>query len=531
MTKINKIVIVGGGSAGWMTAAMLIKNFPEKNIIVMESPNIPTVGVGESTYDGINYFLEYLEIDKKSFFALTDASIKLGLDFVDFYKKDSGSFLYPFGRACVDETLWGMQDWMIKKYVYPDIPITDFAESYFPVAHLINENTFYDNKDNRFPNYDPRIHTALHFDAIKFANWLKTQYCIPKGVQHIISEVLSVNVDENGISSLNLENNKKIEADLFIDCTGFKSLLLSKTMNEKFISYEDQLPNNRAWATQINYKEKYKELETTTRCTAIENGWVWNIPLWSRIGAGYVYSDKFTSKEDALEQFKKYLCSNKMKIPRTREEIEKLTFKDISMRVGIHERIWVKNVVAIGLSAGFIEPLESNGLFTVQEFLFKLVRALLREETTSWDIKIFNQSCRDLFQGFAEFIRLHYAMSIRDDTPYWVFNSERDYNFDNFVIKDIDSANTLNMYKLKTKEYTPNPNGGFPTGMACISTGMHFDILDKVQIRMGEINYNFKYKEKLNDYFDNLDKKKNKWLEIAKNSPSLTDYLKETYYS
>ena len=142
---------------------------------------------------------------------------------------------------------------------------------------------------------------------------------------------------------------------MYIDCTGFKSLLLDKTLKEPFESYADLLPNDSAWATKLNYKNKEKELVSYTNCTAIENGWVWNIPLWSRIGTGYVYSSKFVDDETALKQFKKHLNN---------EDIEA---HNIKMRVGIHNRLWVKNVVAIGLSAGFIEPLESNGLFTVHE--------------------------------------------------------------------------------------------------------------------------------------------------------------------
>ena len=530
--KVEKIVIVGGGSAGWMTAAILIKSFPEKNITLVESPNIPSIGVGESTYDGINYYLEYLEIDKDSFFSETDASIKLGIEFLDFYEKNSGPFLYPFGIPYVGETFWGMQDWMIKKSCYPETPNHEFAESYFPAAHMIKNNTFYENSDNVLPNFDPRIHTALHFDAQKFAIWLKERYCLPKGVNNIVKEIKEIKVDKKNkkIDFLITEDQEKIYADLFVDCTGFKSLLLGQALEEKFISYNDILPNNRAWATQIPYKNKEIELETTTRCTAIENGWVWNIPLYSRIGSGYVYSDNFISPEDALEEFKKHLMSKKMIVQRTKKELEFLEFKDIKIRVGIHEKIWVNNVVAIGLSAAFIEPLESNGLFSVHEFLFQLIRALQKEKVSSWDIHVFNEKNRDLYEGFVEFIKLHYALSIRDDTEYWRKNISSDYSFERLHAKNMKNAQMLNLFEQKVNTHVPYSGGGFLTGVACISTGMNYPVLDKISCRFGEIQYNLEYKDFMQEWFEENEKKITFWNSVAKSSPKLHEYLKEKYY-
>ena len=147
--------------------------------------------------------------------------------------------------------------------------------------------------------------------------------------------------------------------------------MIEEALKEEFIPYGDMLPNNRAWATRMPYKDKEREMEPFTNSTALGHGWSWNIPSWERLGTGYVYSDKYISKEDALEEFKLYLMSDKMICPRTRKEVDDMEYRDIPMRVGIHKHTFVKNCVAIGLSAGFIEPLESNGLFSVHEFLFK----------------------------------------------------------------------------------------------------------------------------------------------------------------
>ena len=385
MKNIDSIVIVGGGSSGWMTAATLIKAFPNKKISVIESKDVPIIGVGESTLGGIRRWTRFIGLDESSFFPDTDASYKLSIKFTDFYKKDAGSFQYPFGVPFHDESRNGFSDWHFKKYYYPETPVEDFVQCLFPAAALFENNKYNPNTSGEFDNFNSNNDVAYHFDAVKFGRWLCEKYCKPNGVTHIEGTVVKINADKDGITSLDLEDGSNVIADLYVDCTGFKSLLLGETLKEPFTSYSHMLPNNKAWATRLSYKNRSKELEGFTNSTAIENGWCWNIPLWSRLGTGYVYSDKYVTKEQALEEFKNYLMSDKMVIPRTKEEVDQLEFKEITMRVGIHERTFVKNVVAIGLSAGFIEPLESNGLFSVHEFLFRLVDILQRGAVNQFD--------------------------------------------------------------------------------------------------------------------------------------------------
>jgi hypothetical protein len=524
---INDIVIVGGGSAGWMTAAMLVKSFPEKNISLIESPDIQRIGVGESTFQGINYYLEYLGIDRKDFFKHTDASIKLAIKFRNFYKETGEEdFIYPFGSPFLEKTAFGIADWQIKKSIYKDIPVTDYAESYFPAAHLIKNNKMSDNANGEFDNFDPMQGTALHFDAIKFGNWLRDNYALKRGVVHIIGNVKDVLVSDSGIEKLILENDKEIYSDLFIDCTGFKSLLLSQSMKEDFISYNDVLPNTHAWATTIDYKNPEKELDTVTRCTALKNGWCWNIPLWSRLGSGYVYSDKYVTHDEALAEFKKYL-SEQLDIPRSFSEIEKLSFKNIAMRVGIHKRVWVKNVVAIGLSAGFIEPLESNGLFSVHEFLFHLVRSMQREKVSQWDKDMFNYTVKTKFDQFVEFIKIHYSLSIRDDSEYWKDNFLREYDFDKSRLSDAEAQHLYLLQRIKTSTFDLPVTGG----ITWITSGMNYMLLDDVAIKIGEISNKINYKKELDVYFNLLDEKKNRWSKEAAKSQSLYKYLSKKYYS
>ena len=506
-------MIVGGGSAGWMAAATLIKCFPEKSITLIESPNIPTVGVGESTIGQIRGWTNLLGIDDKEFIKHTDGSYKLSIKFTDFYKKGE-AFHYPFGFTNTDNNLAELNDWWFKKIYKPETPNSDYADCLYPQMALVNENKCFLNEDNIIP-FEFKNHSAFHFDATKFGLWLRDHYCIPRGVKHIKEDVKTIEQDETGIKSL----NKKHQADLFIDCTGFKSLLLSETLKEEFISFEDLLPNNKAWATRIPYKNKKKELESFTNCTAIENGWVWNIPMWTRIGTGYVYSDKFVDDETALKEFQKHLGKRAPK--------NKSDYKNIKMRVGIHKRLWVKNVAAIGLSAGFIEPLESNGLFSVHEFLVELVRNLKREKVSQWDRDNYTYSCRQMFQNFAEFVALHYALSHRDDTEYWRANLNKEWSKD-----AIERINTLSLGILKAiVDRNHNYHHEIKGGFHCIAAGMNWAPTDlHTLIKNNNINDMEYWNNRFKTATDNLEHKKNEWKTAVKNVPSLHDFLLNNYY-
>jgi flavin-dependent dehydrogenase len=500
--KLESIIIVGGGSAGWMTAATLIKTYPKKSITLIENPNSPTVGVGESTIYTIKNFIDYLELDEKDFLAGTDGSYKLSIKFTNFYKKDE-SFHYPFGAPNVEGTLNNLNDWWYKKFLKPETPHSDYANSYYEAMQLVNHNKFEEGTPY-----------AYHFDATKFGEYLKESYCKPRGVKHIIDDVTEINTDENGISNL----NKKYKADLYIDCTGFKSLLLEKTLKEPFESYEHILPNNSAWATRIPYKNKEKELEPFTNCTALGNGWVWNIPLWSRIGTGYVYSDKYVSDQEALEEFKKHLG---------RDDLE---FKNIKMRVGIHRRLFVKNVVAIGLSAGFIEPLESSGLFSVHEFLKELIRNLNGEIVTQWDKDNFTFSCKVLFKNFTEFVGLHYALSNRNDTEYW-----RDVNNKTWTNDIIDIKNTAYhgfVMAANQRNFLFNHRDSSNGGIHVIAAGMHWSPTELNNILWTNSGMNKKDFESIwLPYIQKLDERKKQWQKKYENSKTLYKYLKEKIYN
>ena len=515
--KYDKIIILGGGSAGWMTAATFIKCFPKKDITLIESPNFPTVGVGESTIGGIREWTDLLKLDDREFMRHTDASYKLSIRFEDFYKKGDGGFHYPFGRAFIQNNKFGNNDWYFKKLFNPNLHVSDYAESYYPQMALVKQNKICDNKDSKLENFRFYFDTAFHFDATKFGLWLKEHYCLTKGVKYIAEDINTIEQDENGIVSL----NKKHKADLYIDCTGFKSMLLSQTLKEPFNSYSHMLPNNKAWATRIPYKNKEKELNTYTNCTALNNGWVWSIPLWSRIGTGYVYSDKYISDEDALVEFKKHL---------NRKDVDKLEFKNIKMRVGLHERLFVKNVCAIGLSAGFIEPLESNGLYTVHTFLIHLMKVLNRGNSTDisqFDKDTFNLTATNNFKNFAEFVALHYALSHRDDTPYWRDAQNKAIDVENKgsnrISKLIELINNKSIKKFYPVE----------EGISCVATGLNYFPFTKEDIYSD--GYDSVFGDDLENYVlkntAHLDEQKQRWNDSVKNEKSIYEYLRDNIFN
>jgi len=492
MLRSQKVIIVGGGSAGWMTAATLIKLFPKKDITVIESPTKGTISVGESTLSSINQWLDLLEIKDKDFMPYTKASYKLSIRFENFYKLKDGGFHYPFGKTYENNFVGSKETWFFKKQFNLKTPNSNYADFVCPTMSLVNNNVLFKNENKEIPLFDFKNDVAYHFDAVKFADWLKKYYCIPKGVKHIYEDINTIEQNKDGIKSL----NKKHKADLYIDCTGFSSLLLGQALKEPFEDYSDLLPNNKAWATNLKYTNKEKELKPYTNCTAIQNGWVWNIPSWDKIGTGYVYSDKFISDDEALNQFKKYL------------KRKNLVFKNIKMRVGTHRRLFVKNVCAIGLSGAFIEPLESNGLLTVHEFLIKLVKILKRKNLSQWDRDNFNYYCKDFFNFFAEFVAYHYALSHRRDTKYW---------------KEINNKSFYDKRKIETElksnmeVYMNNYQFSSSPGVHYISAGMNYFNINITDKNMPN---------NIKNYISNREVEIKKFNKTCKQKNTLFNYLK-----
>lgn len=516
--KINSIVIVGGGSAGWISAASLVTQLTGVKITVIESPDIPTVGVGESTVGGIRAWLRMIGVVDKDFMKSCDASYKVAIKFNNFYKKDEGTWYYPFGDAYLKDTAHGREDWFIKKALYPKTTSNDYVDCYYPQMALVNANKIMLN-DGSLGDFDFYNDTAFHFDAAKLGIWLRDKLCVPKGVVHIADKVETILVDDNGIKELILTSGQQVTADLFVDCTGFKSLLLGETLKVPFKSYEHLLPNNRAWATRVEYTNKEEQLNSVTECTALDNGWVWNIPLWSRVGTGYVYSDKYITPEQAKLDFIIHLQSKGF-------DTNSCEFRDIKMRVGKHEKLWVKNVVALGLSAAFIEPLESTGLLTTHDFARTLCNVLLRGSVSQWDRDEFNLKCEDEFNYWAQFVSMHYALSHRNDSEYWRDIGKKSY-IDLFPAVNRLQTQGLyfqTLYQKNFLKYFQND-----PGINCLAAGMNWNPNDLTVLK-NIFSVGVDIKQEFSIVIDKLKLKKDSWKRAVETAPSLYQYLKDNIY-
>lgn len=422
--NIKSICIVGGGTSGWMTAAAIAKLLPQIKLTLVESPTIPIIGVGESTIGHINQFLTMLGLNDEDWMPYCNATYKTSIKFIDFRenpKVEPHTFHYPFGMFDLTDKPRGVMEWFLASADRKDIDPKNFAEFFHDAVLMTDQNKMTKNEDFAIRGFNFKQDTAYHMDAALFGQWLRDNICLPSGMRYVVDTVTEVvQRSDQTVEKVITKDNGFLDADLFIDCTGFSSLLLDQTLHVPFKSFHDTLLNDRAVATVIPYIDIEREMENYTSCTAIDCGWVWNIPLWNRIGTGYVYSSKYATEAEAEEQFRQHLKSNRMVVPND-SRADAAEFRHIKIRHGVHENAWVKNVVGIGLANGFIEPLESTGLMLTHECIVKLVSALIMRNgiVSNYDVDLFNYGFNEQIWGFKDFISQHYALSMRNDTPYW----------------------------------------------------------------------------------------------------------------
>ena len=532
MSKINSITIVGGGSSGWMTAAAICKQLPNIKLTLIESPTIPTIGVGESTIGHINEFLHFLGLTDSDWMKACNATYKTSIKFIDFREnpgKDPHVFHYPFGIFDYTNKPRGLMEWFAIKATIPNIDEYSFSTFYHDSVMMTDANKMTKNEDISIRGFNFELDTAYHMDATLFGNYLRDIICLPSNMSHILDMVTYVNLDETGsISKIITENSGELLADLYIDCTGFKSLLLEETLKVPFISFHDTLLNDSAVAAVIPYVDIEKEMECVTSCTAIEAGWIWNIPLWDRIGTGYVYSSKYATEKEAEEQFLKHLSSSRMVCQDT-DRLKDLKLRHIKIKHGVHERAWEKNVIGIGLANGFIEPLESTGLMLTHECIIKVVNILKNRNgtVTKFDIDSFNFAFREQIVGFKDFISLHYALTMRNDTPYWkkvsenITYSQKMYDFE----PSLSNGYTDLAYKnIRSRHY-----GGDMSGIVYIAAGMGYNPLDSSRVEFLNKRYNEDVDASLTA-LNEWEKHKVEVLKVIDKLPTHYQFLKDTIY-
>jgi hypothetical protein len=415
---IGSVVIVGGGTAGWMAAAYLRVALDERiDITLVESAHVPTIGVGEATFSTVRHYFSYLGLEEEQWMPECAASYKLGIRFED-WRKPGHIFYHPFERL---QTAAGFS--LAEWWLHLGDPGGSFDRECFLTPWLCEARRSprylggelfaaeIDDLGKRSTLVEQRAQFpyAYHFDAALLAQFL-TRYGVRCGVKHVVDDVVGVGQDEKGwISHVVTREHGTIAGDLFIDCTGFRGLLINQTLHERFLSFCDVLPNDRAVALRVPRDSERYGLRPYTTATAVEAGWVWTIPLFGRDGVGYVYSEEFCSEEEAESRLRAFAAPG-------RNDLEA---NHIRMRIGRNERSWVANCVAVGLSSAFVEPLESTGIFFIQHAIEQLVRHF---PDGSWDPRLadaYNARIAHAVDGVKEFLVLHYRAATRNDTPYW----------------------------------------------------------------------------------------------------------------
>lgn len=415
---IRKVVVVGGGTAGWMTASYLQAAFGDRvEITVVESARVATVGVGEATFSTIRHFFDYLGLEEQDWMPSCSASYKLAIKFEN-WREPGTHFYHPFERLRVVDG-FSLADWWLSL----DGRVENFDTSAFVTPalceakrapRLLDGSLFVSAMDDAvgkstLTEQRAQFPYAYHFDADRLAVFL-AERTAKLGVRHIIDDVVEVAQDDQGwITHLKTREHGDVPGELFIDCTGFRSVLLGQTLDEPFISFQDVLPNNRAVALRVPADVERDGIKPYTTATAADAGWMWTIPLYGRNGTGYVYSDEYCTPEEAEATLRAFAAPGR----------DDLTANHIRMRIGRARNSWVRNCVAIGLSSGFVEPLESTGIFFIQHSIEQLVKLFPDE---GWDPVLrqsYNERVARVLDGVKEFLVLHYRAAAREDTPYW----------------------------------------------------------------------------------------------------------------
>lgn len=396
--KVQRIVIAGGGTAGWMAAAMLGKVLGRGHQIrLVESDEIPTVGVGEATIPPLSTFHKMLDIDEREFMRAVNGTFKLGIAFEN-WREPGHRYIHSFGSAGMDG--WAcsfINFWLAGKARGIDFPYGDYC------AELLAAEQ---NKFAVAPN--GRIKYAYHMDAGRYAAFLRrfSERC---GVERVEGKIQRVELDtDNGfIDSLLLASGERVAGDFFIDCTGFRGLLIDGALNAGFEDWSHWLPCDRALAVQT---ESCGAPLPYTRSIAHGAGWQWRIPLQTRVGNGLVYSSRYMSEDQARATLLGNLEGERLTEP-----------KALQFRTGTRRKHWVKNCLALGLASGFLEPLESTSIHLVQRSLVRFVQLFPNAGVVNSDIEEFNAQTQKEVEQVRDFIILHYKVTRRDDTPFWRF--------------------------------------------------------------------------------------------------------------
>lgn len=412
----KSVLIVGGGTAGWITAAymarMLSADAPGGvSITLVESEEIGILGVGEGTFPIIRKTLARIGLDESELIRDADATFKQGIRFNNWKKNPTenpqDTYLHPFQVCSQHSDMDLLPYWLLG--VAGNLP---WAEAASVQERVIAAKLA--PKLVSHPDYKAPLNYAYHFDAAKFAAVVRRR-AIALGVKRLIDTIDDVTLDDTGaIASVGARAHGELKADLYIDCTGFRARLIGEAMASPFTSYKDQLFCDRAVAMQVPYAQQDGPIPSCTYSTAQQAGWVWDIGLHTRRGVGYVYSSRHCSDEEALATLKRYIGPDANELPH----------RNLSFEAGFRKIQWHKNCIGVGLSVGFIEPLEATSISFAEIAALMICNLFPWSGDTERSAKQFNEAMTKRFEHVIDFIKLHYYLSERDDTAFWRDNRD-----------------------------------------------------------------------------------------------------------
>lgn len=405
--NVQSITIVGGGSSGWMTALYLNKlyNHSAQNIkiTVIESKDIGILGVGEATVHSIRFFFAAMGLDEQELLAATNATLKTGILFRNWMQPTQGEthqYFHPFEHQAIGDIIDISSAWLLSSRRL----FERYDQGVSLSSHLMVENQ--SPKMINSKPYQGIVPYGYHLDATLMARFLRTK-AVEAGVVHIEATVSNVNVEKGNIASVDTDQGN-FSADIFIDSTGFRGLLMEALQKDNWVSFTDALPCDKAVAMQVEYATEQTPRSYTT-ATALSNGWAWEIDLSSRRGTGYVYDGTRLSKQQAEDELKDHLGS----------QVRVIKTTHLNMKVGCRKEFWQGNCIAIGLAAGFIEPLESTGLHLINMGVKLLATHLSSNQISQATRDSYNRIMTGVYDDLKRFIVLHYCLTDRNDTDFW----------------------------------------------------------------------------------------------------------------
>lgn len=417
--NLKHVVVVGGGTAGWLTAGILAAKCVKEHgrdlkITLVESPSIGTIGVGEGTWPSLRTTLQTMGISETEFIRQCDATFKQGACFRKWIDNDEDDFYYH--PLMLPSNLGPLNSVVRKLNMDPGSDGLSYSNMLCSQEAACERGLA--PKNITTLEYQGVLNYAYHLDTNKFSVFIK-EHCTSKlNINHAVMDIVGTTVGEEGeVGSLCLADGSELSADFYIDCSGFSGLLIDKHFNVPFLDKSDILFCDRAVAVQCPYEHQDAPIASHTISTATGSGWIWDIGLQKRRGVGHVYSSKHSNEEAAERDLRKYVG----------KQMDQLEVRHIKYKPGHREKFWAKNCVAVGLAAGFVEPLEASSILLVEISAFWIAEKLPHTKSGFANCeKQFNETFRYRWDTIIEFLKLHYCISKRTDTDFWRDNTHPD---------------------------------------------------------------------------------------------------------